>query len=94
MTPDENVVFIFYLSPSIRPVLIGFTLPAFTPCAFDVFGEITDIHQHATLGAWLFFGVCLRDGTGLCGFFVCGLGFWPERRRSLFLFGFFCVSAP
>ena len=47
---------------------------AFAAGAFYVLGEIADIHKHAALGAGGFFGVCLRDGTGLGGFFVSGLG--------------------
>jgi hypothetical protein len=72
---------------------------AFAPSAFDVFCQITDIHKHAALGAWLFFGVCLRDGTGLGCLFVSGLGlgtfgrgshfllhlFWPARSINYFL---------
>ena len=72
---------------------------ALAPSAFDVFCQVTDIHKHAALGAWLFFGVCLRDGTGLSGFFMgrlCfgGFGgsshflpdlFWPTETISYFL---------
>jgi hypothetical protein len=56
-------------------MVLPYLQSAFAAGAFEVFGKVANIHEHPTLGARLFFGVCLRDGTGLCGFFVGGLSF-------------------
>ena len=59
---------------SFRYLVLPLLRSTFTPCSFEVFCKVANIHEHTALGAWLLFGVGCRHRTGLGLLFMGRIG--------------------